>query len=87
MAERFQQDENLLLPADLDYTQVHGISNEERQVLQRVRPVSVGMAKRIEGVTPVGALRLLMHVRRGSGFSKEIEGEDPAVAEVLRSSP
>ncbi|KAJ5519189.1 GidA associated domain 3 [Penicillium expansum] len=87
MAERFQQDENLLLPADLDYTQVHGISNEERQVLQRVRPVSVGMAKRIEGVTPVGALRLLMHVRKGSGFSKEIDGEDPAVADVLRSSP
>ncbi|KAJ5521251.1 hypothetical protein N7527_005366 [Penicillium freii] len=87
MAERFQQDENLLLPADLDYTQVHGISNEERQVLQRVRPVSVGMAKRIEGVTPVGALRLLMHVRKGSGFSKEIDGENPAVADVLRSAP
>ncbi|KAJ9483258.1 hypothetical protein VN97_g10147 [Penicillium thymicola] len=87
MAERFQQDENLLLPADLDYTQVHGISNEERQVLQRVRPVSVGMAKRIEGVTPVGALRLLMHVRKGSGFSKGVDGEDPGVADVLRSAP
>ncbi|KAJ5252795.1 hypothetical protein N7489_003205 [Penicillium chrysogenum] len=87
MAERFQQDENLLLPADLDYSMVHGISNEERQVLQRVRPVSVGMAKRIEGVTPVGALRLLMHVRKGSGFTKEMDGEDPAVAGVLRSSP
>ncbi|KAJ5822768.1 GidA associated domain 3 [Penicillium robsamsonii] len=87
MAERFQQDENLLLPADLDYNMVHGISNEERQVLQRVRPVSVGMAKRIEGVTPVGALRLLMHVRKGTGFSKEIDGEDPAVADLLRSAP
>ncbi|CDM37481.1 hypothetical protein DTO013E5_7717 [Penicillium roqueforti] len=87
MAERFQQDENLLLPGDLDYSQVHGISNEERQVLERVRPISVGMAKRIEGVTPVGALRLLMHVRRGSGFPKEVEGEDLAVEDVIRSSP
>ncbi|KAJ5437348.1 GidA associated domain 3 [Penicillium cf. griseofulvum] len=87
MAERFQQDENLLLPTDLDYSKVHGISNEERQVLERVRPVSVGMAKRIEGVTPVGALRLLMHVRKGTGFSKEIDGEDPAVAALLHSSP
>ncbi|KAJ5778935.1 GidA associated domain 3 [Penicillium paradoxum] len=86
MAMRFQQDENLLLPADLDYSQVHGISNEERQSLERVRPVSVGMAKRIEGVTPVGALRLLMHVRKGTGFSPS-GSEDSDVDEVLRSSP
>jgi tRNA uridine 5-carboxymethylaminomethyl modification enzyme len=45
------------------------------------------MAKRIEGVTPVGALRLLMHVRKNRGFAKELDGEDTAVAEVLASSP
>ncbi|OQE21956.1 hypothetical protein PENSTE_c011G06965 [Penicillium steckii] len=60
MAKRFQQDENLLLPADLDYSLVNGISNEEKQALERVRPASVGMARRIEGVTPEGALRLLI---------------------------
>ncbi|OGE51231.1 hypothetical protein PENARI_c014G04699 [Penicillium arizonense] len=87
MAMRFQKDENLLLAPDLDYSQVTGISNEERQVLERVRPVSVGMAKRIEGVTPVGALRLLMHVRKNRGFVKEMDGEDSAVADVLASSP
>jgi tRNA uridine 5-carboxymethylaminomethyl modification enzyme len=87
MAMRFQKDENLLLAPDLDYSQVTGISNEERQVLERVRPVSVGMAKRIEGVTPVGALRLLMHVRKNRGFAKELDGEDTTVAEVLASSP
>jgi tRNA uridine 5-carboxymethylaminomethyl modification enzyme len=86
MAQRFQQDENLLLPADLDYSQIFGISNEEKQALERVRPTSVGMARRIEGVTPAGALRLLMHVRRGSGFSREVP-EDPAVDAVLGSSP
>jgi tRNA uridine 5-carboxymethylaminomethyl modification enzyme len=87
MAMRFEKDENLLLAPDLDYSQVTGISNEERQVLERVRPVSVGMAKRIEGVTPVGALRLLMHVRKNRGFVKEMDGEDSAVADVLASSP
>lgn len=87
MAQRFQQDENLLLPADLDYSLINGISNEEKQALERVRPSSVGMARRIEGVTPAGALRLLMHVRRGSGFTKEIPSDDPAMAEALRSSP
>ncbi|KAJ5936929.1 hypothetical protein N7466_003379 [Penicillium verhagenii] len=87
MAQRFLQDENLLLPADLDYSIIHGISNEEKQALERVRPVSVGMARRIEGVTPAGALRLLMHVRKGTGFTKEASDTDAAVAEVLQSSP
>lgn len=87
MAQRFQQDENLLLPADLDYSKIFGISNEERQALERVRPASVGMARRIEGVTPAGALRLLMHVRKGSGFSKEMAEEEVSVDDVLRSSP
>lgn len=89
MAQRFQQDENLLLPADLDYALVNGISNEEKQALERVRPSSVGMARRIEGVTPAGALRLLMHVRRGSGFTKkDIPGDEAeGMDEVLRSSP
>ncbi|KAL1871516.1 Mitochondrial Translation Optimization [Paecilomyces lecythidis] len=66
MARKFQQDENLLLPRDLDYSKVYGISTEERHALERVRPESIGMARRIEGVTPAGALRLLMHVRRSS---------------------
>ncbi|KAJ5248938.1 hypothetical protein N7468_000389 [Penicillium chermesinum] len=86
MARRFHQDENLLLPADLDYGAIPGISNEEKQALERVRPASVGMARRIEGMTPAGALRLLMHVRKGSGFVKEAE-EDPAIQGVLGTSP
>ncbi|KKA23283.1 Mitochondrial translation optimization protein (Mto1) [Rasamsonia emersonii CBS 393.64] len=61
MAQKFQREENLHLPPDLDYSKVHGLSTEERQALERVRPESVGMARRIEGVTPAGALRLLMH--------------------------
>ncbi|KAJ5139299.1 uncharacterized protein N7515_004147 [Penicillium bovifimosum] len=82
MAMRFQQDENLLLPPDLDYGTVFGISNEERQALERVRPVSVGMAKRIEGVTPVGALRLLMHVRKSTGFVVKESDVDDVVRSV-----
>ncbi|CRG88793.1 tRNA uridine 5-carboxymethylaminomethyl modification enzyme MnmG [Talaromyces islandicus] len=64
MAERFKREENMLLPADLDYSTVHGISTEERQILARVRPESIGMMRRIEGITPAGALRLMMHVRQ-----------------------
>ncbi|KAI9826234.1 MAG: hypothetical protein M1819_007401 [Sarea resinae] len=61
----FAKDENLRLPADLDYDRVHGLSMEERALLRITRPESVGQARRIEGMTPSGALRLLAYVRRG----------------------
>lgn len=89
MARKFQQDENLLLPPDLDYSKIHGISIEEKQALERVRPVSVGMARRIEGVTPAGALRLLMHVRKSAGVNRPPPSDAAAEGsseEVLRSS-
>lgn len=61
---RFQQEEKRLLPEDLDYSAISGLSNEIKQKLSQIRPTSLGQASRIEGVTP-GALTLLMHfVRR-----------------------
>ena len=59
----FERDERLRLPTDLNYTRIHGLSSEEVRVLQMTRPESVGMARRCEGVTPSGALRLLEFVR------------------------
>ncbi|MCJ1285204.1 Mitochondrial Translation Optimization [Xylographa opegraphella] len=59
----FERDEQLKLPPDLDYSIIHGLSTEEKRVLKLVRPESVGMARRCEGVTPAGALRLLAFVR------------------------
>jgi glucose-inhibited division protein A len=59
----FERDEQMKLPADIDYENIHGLSYEERSVLTAVRPESIGMARRCEGVTPTGALRLLAHLR------------------------
>jgi tRNA uridine 5-carboxymethylaminomethyl modification enzyme len=63
-AETFIRDESLTLPPALDYDKVHGLSMGEKEVLKLVRPTSVGMARRVEGVTPTGALRLLKYARR-----------------------
>jgi tRNA uridine 5-carboxymethylaminomethyl modification enzyme len=60
----FRRDENLTLPAELDYAQVGGLSNEARQKLAAVRPLTLGQAARIEGVTPGALTALLAHVRR-----------------------
>ncbi|KAL4941450.1 hypothetical protein BDV06DRAFT_180787 [Aspergillus oleicola] len=79
---RFQQDEKLLLPTNLDYGAIRGISTEERQALERVRPTSLGMARRTEGVTPTGALLLLLHLRRHGGLSREAEEDLPEVEDL-----
>ena len=59
----FKRDEQLKLPADLNYSAIYGLSTEEKRVLALVKPESIGMARRCEGVTPSGALRLLTYVR------------------------
>jgi len=60
----FRRDEDLALPGDLDYRTVGGLSNEAREKLQAVRPLTLGQASRIEGVTPGALTALLAHVRR-----------------------
>lgn len=77
-AQLFERDELLALPSDLDYDLVTGLSMEEKQTLKLVRPGSIGMARRVEGITPAGALRLLRHAKKvGSpprGLSQMLEG-------------
>ncbi|THD63759.1 MAG: tRNA uridine-5-carboxymethylaminomethyl(34) synthesis enzyme MnmG [Phenylobacterium sp.] len=60
----FRRDEDLTLSADLDYTMVGGLSNEAREKLNNVKPLTLGQAARIEGVTPGALTALLAHVRR-----------------------
>jgi tRNA uridine 5-carboxymethylaminomethyl modification enzyme len=64
-AESLRKDEDLRLPADLDYADIGSLSNEVREKLTRVRPLTLGQAARIEGVTPGALTALLAHVRRG----------------------
>jgi tRNA uridine 5-carboxymethylaminomethyl modification enzyme len=63
-AEAFRRDEALALPAGLDYGAVGGLSNEAREKLTRVQPLTLGQAARIEGVTPGAIAALLAHVKR-----------------------
>jgi len=63
-AEAFRRDEDLRLPAELDYAAIGGLSNEVREKLAAVRPLTLGQAGRIEGVTPGALTALLAHVRR-----------------------
>jgi tRNA uridine 5-carboxymethylaminomethyl modification enzyme len=63
-AEAFRRDESLRLPAGLDYAAVGGLSNEIREKLASIRPLTLGQAARIEGMTPGALTALLAHARR-----------------------
>jgi tRNA uridine 5-carboxymethylaminomethyl modification enzyme len=64
--EAFRREEDLRLPADLDYAKVGGLSHECREKLAAVRPLTLGQAARVEGVTPGALTALLAHVRKGT---------------------
>lgn len=61
--EAYRKDEALALPPDLDYAKVGSLSNEVRQKLEQVRPLTLGEASRIPGVTPAAVISLLRYVR------------------------
>jgi tRNA uridine 5-carboxymethylaminomethyl modification enzyme len=62
--ERQLRYEELRLPADIDYSQVGGLSNEARERLGHVRPETLGQAARIPGLTPAAVSLLLVHLKK-----------------------
>jgi tRNA uridine 5-carboxymethylaminomethyl modification enzyme len=63
--DRLQRNEGTLIPLDIDYKKVRGLSNEVREKLENVRPANIGQAGRISGVTPAAVSLLLVHLKRG----------------------
>ena len=64
---RLEQVESVVIPADLDYAQVRGLSSEVRQKLTAQRPQTVGQAGRISGITPAAISLLMVHLKRLTG--------------------
>jgi tRNA uridine 5-carboxymethylaminomethyl modification enzyme len=60
------RDEDTRLPEDLDYLQVHGLSNEVSQKLAEQRPHTLGQASRISGITPAAISILRVHLKKRS---------------------
>lgn len=75
-AERFNKLENKLLPPDIDYGLIRNLSAEAMQKLAEIRPVSLGQASRISGVSPADISVLLVYLekrRRGEEIGEPQE--------------
>lgn len=62
--ERFKKLEAKLIPQDLDYDSISSLRNEARQKLKEIKPLSVGQASRISGVSPADISVLLVYLKQ-----------------------
>ena len=66
---RLRQHEETLLPEDLDYAALNGLSKEISQKLASIRPQTLGQASRVPGVTPAAISLLLIHLKKRNALS------------------
>ena len=62
-ANQFQRMERVLIPEDLDYDNVEGLSRELRESLKSVRPRSLGQVSRMPGITPAALGALMVRIK------------------------
>jgi len=61
--EKFKDLEKIKIPANFEFSDVHGLSNELKEKLAAVRPVSLGQASRIDGITPAAISVLMIAIK------------------------
>ncbi|WLQ13067.1 tRNA uridine-5-carboxymethylaminomethyl(34) synthesis enzyme MnmG [Hahella aquimaris] len=69
--ERLRRNENMALPADLDYSGIQGLSNEIKQKLTEVKPETLAQASRIPGVTPAAVSLLMVHLKKRGSIQRK----------------
>ena len=62
--QRLKRNESTIIPADFNYQSMHGLSNEATAKLEEIRPHNLGMASRIQGVTPAALSLLLIYLKK-----------------------
>ncbi|MFH1994428.1 MAG: tRNA uridine-5-carboxymethylaminomethyl(34) synthesis enzyme MnmG, partial [Nitrospinota bacterium] len=60
--ERLKKIESRKIPEDFEYKEVQGLSTENRDKLYKIRPLTIGQASRVQGVTPAAITAILVHL-------------------------
>ena len=63
--ETFSRDESYLIPDDINFDKLSGLSNEIKSKLKKIKPRTLGQALRIDGVTPAAAIIIMSYLKRG----------------------
>ena len=66
--EKFKSLEKIKIPQGFDYTRVHGLSNELREKLSTIKPISLGQASRIPGITPAAISILMIYLKKSGSL-------------------
>ncbi|HAG91832.1 MAG TPA: tRNA uridine-5-carboxymethylaminomethyl(34) synthesis enzyme MnmG, partial [Bdellovibrionales bacterium] len=72
MIDQARRMESTRLPVDLDFSKIRGLSNEEVEKLDQVRPGSLGQASRVSGVNPSAIQAILVYLK---GQERQRESE------------
>jgi tRNA uridine 5-carboxymethylaminomethyl modification enzyme len=67
-AEKFKNLEKIKIPLDFEYHSVHGLSNELCEKLSTIKPISLGQASRIPGITPAAISIIMIYLKRGGSL-------------------
>lgn len=73
--ERLQKMESKKIPDDIVYEEIHGIASEAKQKLSTIRPISIGQASRISGVTPADISILLVYLEHYNRVTAKRQAE------------
>jgi tRNA uridine 5-carboxymethylaminomethyl modification enzyme len=60
----FRKDESLIIPENINYKNLSGLSNEVKSKLISIKPRTLGQAIRIDGITPAAVIILLSHIKK-----------------------
>ena len=64
--KRQRKFDTMMLPLEINYSEVKGLSNEAREKLEQIRPKSLGQASRIAGMTPAAISLLLVYLKKNN---------------------
>ena len=65
--ERFRKDETKKISPNIDYKNINGLSNENKEKLTKLRPETLGHAQRIDGITPAAIGLIISHIKSNKG--------------------
>ena len=70
--DALRRDEAVMIPPQIDFTMVGGLSAESRDILAKYQPETIGQANRLPGLTPAAVVSVLRHVKRQQMAAKAV---------------